>query len=362
MRNQSFCHLVAMIAALSSVTVTETQAQPVASPTTVLFQNVRVFNAGNLSTPTNVLVRGNKIEKLTVSPIPVDRGANTLLIEGNGRTLMPGLIDAHAHIMMAIVPQSVAMTADIGYLTLKGAQAGNEMILRGFTTIRDLGGPAFSLKRAIDEGVVPGPRIYPSGAFISQTGGHGDFRMPYEIPRTIGDPLSHMEKMGAGAIADSPDEVRLRAREQLMMGATQLKLMAGGGVASAYDPLDVAQYTEPEFRAAVEAAANWGTYVTVHAYTPVAIKTAIAGGVKCIEHGQLADDATAKLMAEKGIWWSLQPFLNDEDAIPFPEGSSSRKKQLEMISGTDTAYKLAKKYKIKDSLGHRHTLRCEARL
>jgi imidazolonepropionase-like amidohydrolase len=187
-------------------------------------------------------------------------------------------------------------------------------LLRGFTTIRDLGGPSFGLKMAIDQGITPGPRIYPSGAFISQTSGHGDFRMPYEIPRTIGGPLSHSEQMGAAAIADSPDEVRLRTREQLMKGATQIKLMAGGGVASPYDPLDVAQYTEAEFRAAVEAAENWGTYVTVHAYTPKAIKTAIAGGVKCIDHGQLADEASAKLMADKGIWWSLQPFLDDEDA------------------------------------------------
>jgi imidazolonepropionase-like amidohydrolase len=175
--------------------------------------------------------------------------------------------------------------------------------------------------------------------------------MPYEIPRTIGGPLSHSEQMGAAAIADSPDEVRLRAREQLMKGATQIKLMAGGGVASPYDPLDVAQYTEAEFRAAVEAAENWGTYVTVHAYTPKAIRTAIAGGVKCIEHGQLADEATAKLMAEKGIWWSLQPFLDDEDANPQPPGSINRQKQLEMSAGTDTAYQLAKKYKVKTAWG-----------
>jgi imidazolonepropionase-like amidohydrolase len=175
--------------------------------------------------------------------------------------------------------------------------------------------------------------------------------MPYEVPRVIGGPLSHSEKIGVAAIADSPDEVRLRAREQLMLGATQLKLMAGGGIASAYDPLDASQYTEAEFRAAVEAAENWGTYVTVHAYTPRAILIAIASGVKCIDHGQLADEASARLMAEKGIWWSLQPFLDDEEGHPLPENSPNRKKQLEVTAGTEMAYAYAKKYKVKTAWG-----------
>jgi imidazolonepropionase-like amidohydrolase len=319
----------------------------------VLFENVRVFDgkSGSLTAPTNVLVAGNKIAKISTSPIPTNRSAGTTIIEGGGRTLMPGLIDAHSHIMMESIPMSVAMTADIGYLTLVAGKAADEMLLRGFTSIRDLGGPSFSLKKAIDQGLIPGPRIYPSGAFISQTSGHGDFRMLYELPRTVGGPPSHMEEEGVAAIADSPDEVRLRARENLMRGASQLKLMAGGGVASPYDPLDVAQYTEAEIRAAVEAADNWGTYVTVHAYTPKAIQTAIAAGVKCIDHGQLADRATAKLIAEKQIWWSLQPFLDDEDANPQPEGSPNRAKQLEMSAGTDAAYKLAKKYNIKTAWG-----------
>jgi imidazolonepropionase-like amidohydrolase len=328
------------------------QAQSVRPVSVTLFQNVRVLSrSGQLTSLTNVLVRGNVIERISTSPIPTDRSGTTKIIEGGGRTLMPGLIDAHTHILMQEIPMSVAMTADIGYLNLVAGKAASDMLLRGFTTIRDLGGPSFGLKLAIDQGLIAGPRIYPSGAFISQTSGHGDFRMPYEIPRAPGGPLSHAELMGVAAIADGPDEVRLRAREQLMKGATQIKLMAGGGVASPYDPLDVAQYTEAEFRAAVEAAENWGTYVTVHAYTPKAIQTAIAGGVKCIEHGQLADEASAKLMAEKGIWWSLQPFLDDEDANPQPPGSPNRQKQLEMSAGTDTAYKLAKKYKVKTAWG-----------
>src|SRR6202048_3544529 len=151
----------------------------------------------------------------------------------------------------------------------------------------------------------PGPRIYPSGAFISQTSGHGDFRFLFEVPRTLGGPLSHSEVEGVAAIADSPDEVRPRAREQLRNGATQIKLMAGGGVASPHNPIESTQYTEAEIRAAVEAADNWGTYVTVDAYTPRAIRKVVAAGVKCIEHGHLIDEPTAKLLADNGIWWSL---------------------------------------------------------
>jgi imidazolonepropionase-like amidohydrolase len=318
---------------------------------TTLFQNVRIFDGkgGALSASANVLVRGNKIERISSTPI-AKTTPNVTVIAGNGRVLMPGLIDAHWHTMLVAPPMQVAMVADIGYLNLLAARQAEETLMRGFTTVRDLGGPVFGLKRAIDEGVVAGPRIYPSGAFISQTSGHGDFRMPYEVPRVVGGPLSHMEQTGVGAIADSPDEVRLRAREQLRSGASQLKLMAGGGIASSYDPIDVSQYTEAEFRAAVEAAENWGTYVTVHAYTPRAIQTAIAGGVKCIDHGQLADEATAKLMADKGIWWSLQPFLNDEDAN-LPSDPLLRQKEFEVIAGTDNAYKLAKKYKIKVAWG-----------
>jgi len=223
------------------------------------------------------------------------------------------------------------------------------MLLRGFTSIRDLGGPVFGLKRGIDAGLVPGPRIWPSGAFISQTGGHGDFRLPNDLPARPGD-YTYSERVGAAAIADDADTVRRRAREQLALGASQLKLMAGGGVASNYDPLDVTQYTVPELRAAVEAAENWGTYVTVHAYTPRAVQQAIEAGVRCIDHGQLLDETTARLMAEKDVWWSLQPFLDDRPS-PYPEGSANRKKQLEMYNGTDTAYSLAMKYKIRTAWG-----------
>jgi imidazolonepropionase-like amidohydrolase len=326
-------------------------ATPVSEAVT-LFQNVRVFDGRSpaLSAPSNVLVRGNTIERISASPITVDTNANVRVIPGGGRVLMPGLIDAHWHAFMAATPQIVLMTADPSYLDLLAARQAEATLLRGFTTVRDMGGPVFGLKRAIDEGVMIGPRIYPSGAFISQTSGHGDFRFLFELPRMPGGPLSHSEVQGVAAIADSPDEVRLRAREQLRQGASQIKLMAGGGVSSPYNPIESTQFTEPEIRAAVEAAENWGTYVTVHAYTPRAIRQAVAAGVKCIEHGHLIDEPTAKLLADKGIWWSLQPLTYDAKVFA-RMAPVSQKKALVVFAGTENAYKLAKKYKIKTAWG-----------
>lgn len=317
-----------------------------------LFQNVLIFDGKSaaLSAPSSVLVRGNTIERISSSPITVDTKDNARVIAGDGRVLMPGLIDAHWHAFMAATPQMVLMTADPNYLQLLAAREAERTLMRGFTTVRDLGGPVFGLKRAIDEGIMVGPRMYPSGAMISQTSGHGDFRFAFEVPRTLGGPLSHSEAEGIAAIADSPDEVRLRVREQLRQGASQIKLMAGGGVNSPYNPIESTQFTEAEIRAAVEAADNWGTYVTVHAYTPRAIRQAIAAGVKCIEHGHLVDESTAKLMADEGIWWSLQPLTYDEEVFA-RMSPVSQKKALEVFAGTENAYKLAKKYHIKTAFG-----------
>jgi imidazolonepropionase-like amidohydrolase len=321
-------------------------AQAQQSPA-VLFQNVRIFDGKNgaLSPPSNVLVRDNRIEKISAATITAD----AQVINGGGRVLMPGLIDAHWHAMLVRPTPASALANDVGYTNLLAAAEATSTLMRGFTTVRDMGGPAFALKRAIDEGLVAGPRIYPSGAIITITSGHGDFRQLSDLPRTIGGMLSRMEKIGGSMVADSPDEVRVRAREQLMQGATQVKLTAGGGVASPFSPLDVSTFTEPELRAAVEAADNWGTYVATHAYTPVSIQRSIAAGVRCIEHGHLMDDATARLMAEKGIWLSTQPFLDVATASGL--GPAEQDKMRQVVSGTDRVYALAKKYGIKTAFG-----------
>lgn len=346
MKNKILKPASALIIAYAMVT------QVFAAETAILINNVHVFDGKSSSrseSPVNVLIVDNVIQGISTAALPAPENASLTLIDGEGRTLMPGLIDAHWHMMLVGQTLTDAMTSEVGYTNLRAAQVAEATLMRGFTTVRDMGGPVRGLRRAIEEGQYPGPRIFPSGAMISQTGGHGDFRLPHEIPRAPNVPLSHTEQTRTAAIADGPDEVLRRVREQLMLGATQIKLMAGGGVTSVYDPLDATQYTPEEIHTAVVAAENWGTYVTVHAYTSHAVKMSIEAGVKAIEHGQLVDEDTVKLMASKGIWWSLQPFLDNE--IANKQKGPSRVKQLMVAAGTDRAYALARKHNVKVAFG-----------
>ena len=318
------------------------------SANTLLLKNIRLFNGSVvLDDKVCILIKDGVIDSLLPANTDVE---GAVVIDCGRRVVMPGLIDAHWHSTLAGITQLDAMSADPGYIHLKAAHEAERTLMRGFTTVRDPGGPSFALKRAIDEGLIAGPRIYPSGAMISQTSGHGDFRVRSEIPRSALRSLSFTEQMGAAAIADGDAEVLRRAREQLMLGATQLKLMAGGGVASTYDHLDSTQFLESELRVAVEAAADWGTYVMVHAYTPRSIQRAIRAGVKSIEHGQLADEETARMMADNDIWWSLQPFLQDEDANVYPD-PVRRERQRVVAEGTARAYEFAQRFTIKTAWG-----------
>jgi imidazolonepropionase-like amidohydrolase len=273
----------------------------------ILFRDVRVFDgkATELTEPLNVLVQGNRIASigsdLQISP-------NTRIIEGRGRTLMPGLIDVHVHLTFSALSMPRLLSPDLTPELAEAAAAeqAEAMLLRGFTSVRDMGGPIWSLKQGIDAGRYQGPRVWPSGATISQTAGHGDFRLPTERSRRFFGEPSRAERMGATFIADGRAEVLTAVRENLRFGASQIKLMAGGGTSSAYDPVDVTQYTFDEMRAGVEATEDWGTYVAVHAYTPRAIRRAIEAGVKVVEHGQMLDEETLALMAERDIWLSTQ--------------------------------------------------------
>ena len=320
-----------------------------AQPPGVLIENVRIFNgtSDRLSAPSNVLVVGNVITSISAKPIAA--GTTATRIQGGGRTLMPGLIDNHVHIFMSASSQAEMLDpkATFASLEAKAAEEARLMLLRGFTAARDVGGPVFGIKRAIDQGKSIGPRIYPSGAMISQTSGHGDFRMPEDRSRRFGGQITAGELMGIGFIADGRDEVLTATREDLRAGASQIKVMAGGGAASAYDPLDVSQYTLDELKAAVEAADDWNTYVTVHAYTPRAVRRAVEAGVKCIEHGQLLDEATMQLLAEKGIWLSLQAL----DEAPPTASAVTKAKKHTVVEGTDNAFKWARKYHVKLAWG-----------
>ena len=241
----------------------------------------------------HVLVEDGRIGEVSDRPI---RSAGAEIVDLQGGTLMPGLIDAHVHVIA--VDQVLARLAErpASLVALQAARVLEGMLLRGFTTIRDAGGADGGLAEAVEEGLVRGPQIFPSGQALSQTGGHGDLR-----PRTrsVSVVACACCEVGAGIarIADGVAECRRAARDELRKGATQIKIMASGGVASPYDPVWNLQYSEEEVRAIVEEARAWHTYVMAHAYTPEAIRRSIDFGVRSIEHGNLIDRATAERVA-----------------------------------------------------------------
>ena len=323
------------------------QATRAAPPTVIT--NFQLFDGKSLGLRggQSLRIEDGRIKQVAGAGQGAPEGAR--LIDCGGRVLMPGLIDAHWHVMFASLNPAQLLTADIGFVFLSASAQAERTLMRGFTTVRDLGGPSFPLKKAIDSGLAVGPRIYPCGAVITTTGGHGDMRMNSDVPRSPGGPQSQLESMGAAAIADSADEVRLRVREQLFLGASQIKMIGGGGVASPRTTLDMVTFTVPELRVGVEATADRNTYVAVHAYPPAAIQRAIDAGVQCIEHGHLIDEATAKLMADKGVWLSTQPFIDETDNAPMT--GQSRINLLQVLAGTPTMYGYAKKYGIKTAWG-----------
>jgi imidazolonepropionase-like amidohydrolase len=241
----------------------------------------------------HVLVESGQIREVSDRPIKSET-AETVDLRGN--TLMPGLIDAHVHVIA--VDQMLARLAEqpVSLVTLQAARVLEGMLQRGFTTIRDAGGADGGLAQAVEDGLVRGPRIFPSGQALSQTGGHGDLR-----PRTRSVSVVACACCEGGAglarIADGVSECRRAARDELRKGATQIKIMASGGVASPYDPVWNLQYSEEEVRAIVEEARGWHTYVMAHAYSPEAIRRSIDFGVRSIEHGNLIDRATAEHVA-----------------------------------------------------------------
>jgi len=317
---------------------------------TTLITNVNVFDGKNekLIENANVLVEGNKIK--TISTKKID-AAGATVIDGGGRTLMPGLIDVHWHTMLNFWPISKMISSDFGYHSIAAAINAKETLLRGFTTTRDPAGNCRPVKMATDEGMIDGPRIYPCLGAISQTSGHFDFRGPNDVPEEPNAPLSYLQKVGHTIIADGVPEVIKRTREVLRMGATQIKAMAGGGVSSAYDPLDVTEYTFEEAKAICDVAKTWNTYVLIHVNTDAAIQMWIKAGAMCVEHGFFIEEETAKLMAENGVWWSMQAMeAEGEDAFQF-ENDLSRAKYVDCVAGLDKVVALTKKYGVKTAWG-----------
>jgi imidazolonepropionase-like amidohydrolase len=241
---------------------------------------------------------------------------------------MPGLIDAHVHITLS-APFNVIDTMTREEVAIRSAKISEEMLMRGFTTIRDVAGNTLGLKKSIDNGYAKGPRILPSMAAISQTSGHSDYRQNQAQERLAnGHEDSPMMKLGAMKVADGRAEVLKAVREQLFMGASQIKIMAGGGASSTFDPLDTLQYTLDEMKAAVEAASDYGTYVAAHIHTADAMRRAAEAGVMSFEHATIMDDDIAQTIKEKGIWVIPSYFTSSliaERKIPLPNEETYRK-------------------------------------
>lgn len=315
-----------------------------------LYENVRVFNgtADKLSPPTNVLVVGNLIQRISNNPIEIPQGLVATRIAGNGRTLMPGLIDAHAHLYLG-VPQSLLFDPKTtpALLEEKGYESAKATLMSGFTTVRDMGGPVFKMKSDFDGAKAPGPRIYPSGTMNTQTSGHGDYSAPEALPRSMGGPLSIGEAYRISLLADGRDQVLTAVRFNLRNGASQIKLATGGGVASPSDPVTVQEYTADEIKAAVQAASDFGTYVAVHAYNTTSVRRSVDAGVKSIEHGQLLDEATVKYLKDKDVWLSTQVFEEFDDSYT----PLQRHKEHQVVQGESNVFKWAMKYKVKMAWG-----------
>ena len=334
--------LAAMMLASLSAEAHAQEAEPI-----TLITNANVFDGVNeaLLENVDVLIEGNLISRIA-SDIAPPSGAE--VIDAGGRTMIPGLTDMHWHMTMAEVPQATILTGDAYEIAARAVPTAEKTLMRGFTTVRDIGGNSFSIKKLIDSGVIPGPRMLVAGPPISQTGGHYDYRLPHEVPAE--STLDYWGRTGFFVIADGVPNVQQRAREVFRMGASQIKIAGGGGVASIFDPLDVRQYSFEEMKAFVDVAESYNSYVAAHIFTDEAVQMAVRAGIKSIEHGMLIGRETLEMMKENDVWLSTQALLDDGDRMVFPTESSTAK-WLEATAGTDNVYRLAKEIGVKIAFG-----------
>jgi imidazolonepropionase-like amidohydrolase len=274
-----------------------------------------LFHSGRLLDPRRdelldgiqVLVEGDRIKEVSDRPI---KSSHAIRIDIGNRTLMPGLIDAHAHVLLSEVDLPALGSVPLTLLAARATVLMRNMLMRGFTTVRDAGGADHGIKAAAESGIVDAPRLFIAGMAISQTGGHADFRRKtqdrFECPCSSG--VSYTAR-----VADGVPEVIHAARDELRKGADFIKIMVSGGVASQTDPLESLQFRLDEIEAACEEARRWGTYVAAHAYSAEAVKRAVGAGVRTIEHGNLIDEEGARLMAERAAF--LVPTLVAYDAL-----------------------------------------------
>jgi imidazolonepropionase-like amidohydrolase len=315
----------------------------------VLIKNVNIFDGINetLSPGQDLLIQENRIEAVGNS-IPAPE--NCITIDGNGRTLTPGFIDIHTHLQMNVGPVDF-MRSPADYHGALSLWEANNTLMRGFTTMRDVGGSVWGVKRAIDEGYFPGPRLVCSGSVIGMTAGHGDYRTANTFPRQLGGAAeTEIERLGMTYFADGVPEVLSAGRTLMREGAAFLKMFVGGAVAGVYDPLDVAEYSLEEVKAAAEEADRWNTYLAVHTYTDKSTQIAIKAGAKTLEHCNLITEETVLMAMDKGCYISPQTgvYLSPAPA-GFTPAQVARQKQA--AEGLDNLMTLCMKHNVKIAFG-----------
>ena len=315
----------------------------------ILITNANVFDGTSDALVKNqsVLIEGNLIKQIGTA-IKAPKGA--LVIDAGGRTITPGLIDAHVH-MFWNLPEMALMYASPDYLAALTLVEARATLMRGFTGVRDTGGPVLGVKKAIDQGFFEGPRIWAAGAGIGMTAGHVDLRTPVQRPRSFGGPeWSDLENIGVAVIADGVPEVLTAARLQMRNGAAFLKSFSSGAVSGLYDPLDIMEYSYEELKAAADEAKRWNTYLAVHTYNDAGTQQALEAGAMSIEHANLLSEETVKMIAEKGAFLSTQTGVYLQ---PAPSGwtEDQKAKQKAAAEGLNTLFTLAKKHKVKIALG-----------
>jgi len=339
---------IAAMAVLTGITLAQEAAKEV--PKQVLFKNVKVFNGTDDQLhDVDVLVEENLIKA-----IGRELGASddATVIDGGGRTLMPGLIDSHVHLTFSGTPHSIPDREAMRWDQLAGTQVLNarEFLMDGFTTVRDAGACYDGVKNLVDQGLLIGPRIYPSGGILSQTSGHADWRsVSQRNPGLTGTQDNNLGRLGLMHLVDGVDQVIAATRQNLSQGATQIKMTTGGGVSSTLDPLHTSQFFLEEIEAAVKAAKDWDTYVLVHAYNDATVKRSLAAGVKCIDHGQMMSEDSMKMLVEKGAFLSPNMAALSDEVLQHPVygqgvfGEKTRK----FIDGSQNFVELVKKYQPK---------------
>src|SRR5476649_1603638 len=296
-----------------------------------------------------VLVEGDTIKEVSRRPI---KAREARVIDCGKRTLMPGLIDSHVHVFLTDVNIRNLEHMPLTLLTAKSAELMRGMINRGFTSVRDTGGADWGIKTAVESGLIPGPRLFISGKAIGPTGGHSDSRRRTDYQ---GAPCGCCNAMVyVMAVADGADDVRKCVREQMRQGADQIKIMCSGGVASPYDPLDSLQFSAAEIAAATDEARNFGRYVLAHAYTPEAITRAVTNGVRTIEHGNLIDAKSAKLLKSSGGYMVanlVTYFVMKERAAQFGMTADMLAKNDIVLEGALRSLEICKKAGVKVGFG-----------